>query len=119
MVLAAGAEPIEDLQHGRPRIRLKPARAAIGADQRVGFLRTGRQDTAWAMVLERAADQMDAVGEQSRGERIALETIVGDAVEGEANLLAGFDPAPAGDAIAGHDRASLSSASVGRGCPAL
>ena len=50
------------------------------------------------MIFERAADEMDAVGEQCRGQRIAFEAAEGLAVEGEARGLGGRQPAGAGNA---------------------
>ena len=69
-VLARGDQPVVELGRGRARVRLAP-RAGAQFDQRVRLFRACREDAARAVILERAADQLHAVGEQRRGERVA------------------------------------------------
>ena len=96
-VLRCRGQPVIELLHGGADIRRLARGVALDLDQRVGLFRAGRQDAARAMVFERAADEMDAVGEQRRGQRVALDAGVGLAVEGEARGLA-CEAAGAGDA---------------------
>ncbi|MCC2665808.1 MAG: hypothetical protein K0S35_3730 [Geminicoccaceae bacterium] len=90
-VLAVGDQPVVQLDLGSPDVGLGTA-AATELDQRVGLLRSGRDDAARAMVLEATSDQMNAVGEQGRGERVAGEALVARAVEGEAEPPPTVDP---------------------------
>jgi hypothetical protein len=99
-VLARRAETLEDLGDRRPRVGLEAAPAAVGADERVRLLAAGRQDAARPVVLERAADEMDAVGEQRRRERVAGPADEGPAVEEEADGPRRIGAALAGDAEA-------------------
>ena len=98
-VLRGGIEPVIDLLHGRPHVRLPARGIAPHPDERVRFLRTRREDAARPVVLERPPDEMDAVGEKRRGERIAGERRVARPVEGEARRLRRRQPAGAGNAI--------------------
>ena len=51
------------------------------AHQRIRLFAAGRVDAARPVVFEAARDQVHAVGEQRRGERVAAIASVGDAVE--------------------------------------
>ena len=51
------------------RVGFKPPRTARGADQRIRFLGSSRHRAARAVILEGPAHQVDAVGQQRRGER--------------------------------------------------
>ena len=46
-------------------------------DQGVGLLGAGGDDAARAVVLEAAPDQVDAVGQQRRGQGVAAVALVG------------------------------------------
>ena len=70
-VLAGRFEAVIELGRGRLGVRLA-ARAAAQFDQRVGFFRAGGEQPARPVIFERAADQLDAIGDQRRGERVAL-----------------------------------------------
>ena len=89
-ILAFGNQAVEQLDRGRARVGLL-ARPAAQFDDRVGLLRTGGQDAARPMVLEAAPDQVHAVGEQRRGQRVALVSLVGFAVEGETDRVVAID----------------------------
>ena len=67
-------QAVEELDHRGARVGLGPAAAAVDADERIRLFRAGRQDAARPVILERAADEMDAVGEQRRGERVAVRS---------------------------------------------
>ncbi|MND54143.1 hypothetical protein D3C80_451970 [compost metagenome] len=59
------------------------------------------------MIFEAAAHQHLVVGKQGRRERIALEPLVGLAVEREGQRLAAIDPACGSQTIGGHSLGSL------------
>ena len=71
-VLRDRVQPVIELLHGGPHVRRLARGVALDRHQRIGLLGAGRQDAARPMVLERAADQMDVVGDQRRGQRVAL-----------------------------------------------
>src|SRR3546814_19989897 len=100
---------------------LEAAIAAIRPDEGVRLLRNGRKDAARAVILERAADEMDAIGQQRRGERVALIAGIGLAVKVKAHGTAVVHPALAGDAISGHFCPPPASTypTTGRGRPAV
>jgi hypothetical protein len=89
-ILAVGDQSVEQLDRGGASIGLL-ARSAAQFDNRVGFFRTRGLDAARPMILEAAPDQVYAVGEQRRGERVALVALVGFAVEGEADYASAVD----------------------------
>src|SRR3546814_19048590 len=101
--------------------RSEAAIAAIRPDEGVRLLRTGRKDAARAVILERAADEMDAIGQQRRGERVALIAGIGLAVKVKAHGPAVVHPALAGDALGGHfcTPPASTSPTTGRGRPAF
>ena len=72
-----------------------------GADLQDGvrLFGTGGDDAAWARILEAAADDVDAVGQQCGGQAVTGITLVGLAVESEVQDLAAVDTAAAGEAI--------------------
>ena len=70
-----------------------PARG--DGDECVGLLDPGGHDPAGAMVLEAAADEVDAVGEQGRGQRVAGEARAVAALEAERTRRAAVDQAAA------------------------
>jgi len=75
--------------------------ASVGADlqHRVRLFGTGSKDAAWARVLEAAADDVDAVGQQRGGQGVAFEAFVGLAVEAEGQDFVTVDPTTVGQAI--------------------
>ena len=62
---------------------MAPAVTAYG-DQGVGFIDTGAHYPARPMIFEGSAGQMNAIGQQGRGQRIAREALQSPAVEREA-----------------------------------
>jgi hypothetical protein len=84
-----GKAVIEFLRRGA-RIGLAPS-AVAHFHQRARLLRASRHDAARAVVLERAGNQLDAVGHEGRGQRVA--GIAGHrlAVESEAERLLAVD----------------------------
>ena len=83
-VLRLGGQPVIELLHRGADIRRLARRVALDRDQRVRLLGAGRQDAARPVILERAADEMHAIGEQRRGQRVARHAGIRLAVEGEA-----------------------------------
>ena len=104
------------------QVRRLPAAAPVHRHQRVRLLAAGGKDAARAMVLERASDEMDTVGEERGRERISGEAGQSAAVEGEAQPPAAIDAPARGSAEGGHGAASLAFRRVsasGFGSPAL
>ncbi|RMP52909.1 hypothetical protein ALQ20_05460 [Pseudomonas syringae pv. atrofaciens] len=65
----------------------------------IGLFRTRCEDAARAGVFEAAADDIDAVGEQGRGQRVTFKALVGLAIEGKVEHLAAIDTAAVGQAM--------------------
>ena len=75
-------QPVIEFDHRGARIGfLAPALAQF--DQRIGLGRTRRDHAARPVIFERAAHQMDAIGDQRRSQRIAGMAGEALAVEGE------------------------------------
>ena len=91
-ILAFGLEPVVKLYGRGLSIRLAP-RAAPQRDERIGLLRARREDSASAMIFERAPDELDAVGDKRRGERIARIPRVCLSVEAEGQWFVALDEA--------------------------
>ena len=84
-VLRFGAQALVDLDLRRAQIGRHAALAGVDRDQRVRLLRAERHRPARAVVFERAAHQVDAVGDQRGGERVAGNALIALAVEAEAD----------------------------------
>ena len=82
-----GLEPVEQLDWVA-RMFGSVRRTAAQRDERVRLLDAGREDAARPVVLEAAADEAHAVGEQRRGERVARHGRPASAVEGERRAAA-------------------------------
>src|SRR5690606_3074041 len=91
-------QPVIELLHGGAHVRHGARGVAADADQRVGPLDAGGKDAARPVIFERAADQMDAVGEERRGERVACEPRALPPDEADARTPGPAQPALAGDA---------------------
>ena len=118
-VLAGRLEAVAQLLDGGAGVRLEAAGAAAGAHQRVRLVGAGGDHAARAVVLERAAHQVDAVGEQRRGQGVAGEAGVALAVEAEADRLRVVDAAAVREAVAGHSVPPVSVGEVGAGLARL
>mgnify|MGYP001225621626 CR=1 FL=1 len=112
-VLARRVQPVMKLHDGGARVRRGAAVAPQG-DQRVGLGRSGAQDAARAVVLEAAADQHAAVGQQRRSQRVALEAGHRPAVEAERQRRRTVDRAALVETERGHRACSAP-----RACPVL
>lgn len=121
VVLALGFQAVIKLQRGGARVRLEPARPARDAHQRVRLFGTGGKNAARAVIFERAARQMFAIGQKGGGQRVAFKAGIGLAVEGEANGLGLVDAAFVLNAHVSHHFVSAAGvcSSTGRGLPAL
>ena len=93
-VLAERAQALVELDLRRAQIGRDAALAGVERDERVGIVRAEGQDAARAVIFERSGDEMRAVGDERRGERVARAADVTLAVEGEAEGLGAID-APA------------------------
>ena len=94
-VLRMRGKPLIELLYRGADIGRLARRIALDRDQRVGLLGTCRQDAARAVILERTADEMHAIGKQRRGQRVTGKAGIGLAVEAEAGR-ARRQPAAAG-----------------------
>src|SRR4029077_12290889 len=106
-ILTVRFESLVELDLGGAQVgRVARAVAAYG-HQRVGLLGAGCEHTTRAVILERAAHEVHAVGEQRRGERVPGNTAVGPAVEAEMQDVRAVDtPALAGAQGLVHRRTS-------------
>ena len=94
-----GGQALTQFSHGCAVVGLARALFRFGdvaVDECVGLFDACRHDPARAVILERTADQMHAVGQQRRGNCIAAVALVGLAVKGEAQQLAAIDAAALG-----------------------
>lgn len=92
-VYARRDEPLIQLDLGRARVRHR-VRAGFELHDGVRLVDARRHDPARTVVLEAARDEVHAVGEQRRRERVALEALIRAAVEREGERLCAVD-APA------------------------
>src|SRR3546814_19073696 len=83
-VLADRLHPIVEFELRRQQVRRVAAVFAPDADERVRLVGACAQDAARSMIFERPSDEVHAIGEQGRGERIALQSRHRLAVECEA-----------------------------------
>src|SRR5687768_14340754 len=84
-------EAVVELDLGRTQVRRLARRVAAHGHERVWLLGTGGDDAARPVVLERAPDEVHAVGEQRRGQRVAGEALTGRAVEAEPERTSPVD----------------------------
>ena len=82
-VLRGDDRAVEDFLHRGAHVGLLAQAVAGDVDQRIRFLRPGGQETTRAVIFERAADQMHAIGQQRRRDGIAFQRRIDLAVEGE------------------------------------
>ena len=68
----------------------------------IGFFGAVRDDAAGPAVFETAPDDTHAVGEQRRGQGIALKALVGLAVKTETDGPGAIDAAPGGQSVVRH-----------------
>ena len=85
-------EPVIELDHGGAGIGLLAA-ALAQFDERIGLRRTRRDHAARPVILEGAAHQVHAIGDQRGGQRIALVAGEALAVEGEGEFGRAVDQA--------------------------
>ena len=89
---AGGHQAVVKGDLGRSCVRHRGRRGAE-LDQRVRLLDTGGDDAARPVVLEAASDEVDAVGQQRRGQRVAGTALIGLAVERETERPRAVDAA--------------------------
>ncbi len=100
-VLASGDQPVMELGHGDPAVRLA-AGAGAKLDKAVRLFRSGRNNAARTVIFERASDKPHAVGDQRRGERVAGKAAITPPVKGEAERCAAVDQAAVKTVHLGH-----------------
>ena len=98
-VLRLRLHPLEDFLDGRPHIRRMGVRRARNIDERVGFFRPGGENAARPVILEGPTGQVNPIGDQGRGERVALDAGQLTAVECEGYGARRNEPALARDAV--------------------
>ena len=98
-VLRLRDQAVVELALRRLDVRLG-ARLRADLHQRVRLLDAGADDAARPVVLEAAADEVHAVRQQRRGQRVAGIALVALAVEGEGERPAAVDLAAGGQAMA-------------------
>ncbi len=101
-VLALGNQALVDLHLRRLQVRRAARGIADHRYQRIRFLGPCRQQSAWTVILERAAEQPHPVREQGGGERVAGEPLVAAAVEGKRHGPLPVDAPATGRALRGH-----------------
>ena len=89
-VLARGHKPVEEFRGGGPRVGFHGT-APAESDEGIGFFHTGTDDPARTVILETASDEMDAVGEKGRCERVPWMAGKSPAVKGEGKATASID----------------------------
>src|SRR5690606_38211379 len=77
---------------------------------RIGLRRAARDHPARPVIFERAPHEMDAIGDERRGERIALMTLEALAVEGEMKRRGPVDQPALLQSEGGHQRVSATRA---------
>ena len=93
-------QTVEQRLLGRPDVRHGPRRIVPELHHRVRLLDAGRDDAARPGVLEAAPDDVDAVGEQRRGERVAAVALQATPGERERQRPAAIDAPARGQAVA-------------------
>ena len=96
-VHAGRGEICVQLDFGRPCVRNR-TRTLLQLYQRVGLLDAGRHDAARTVVFPAATDQVHAVGQQGRSQRIASHAPQRPAIEAERERLGRLDQGAAGGA---------------------
>ena len=103
-VLRPGVEAVIQLDLGGPRVRfgVRPARRDLHQGARLVL--AGGEDAARTVVLDAAADEVNAVGQQRRRQRIADEAGMAVAGEAERHRPGPVDAAAGGEAkrLVGH-----------------
>jgi hypothetical protein len=93
-IYAMGNQPLIQLDFGGACIGHRIL-AALQLHDRIRFRHVGADNAARPVILEAASNEMHAVGEQRRGQRIALKALIRTAIKGEFQRNRAID-APAG-----------------------
>jgi hypothetical protein len=91
-------EALVQLDLGRACVRHR-VRAGFELHDGIRFGDVGRHDPARTVVLEAARDEVHAVREQRGRERVALEALIGAAVERERQRNRAIDAATGAEAV--------------------
>src|SRR5690606_12626295 len=85
MVLRARNKAIHRFDDRRPVVGITPSGAAIDVEERIGLVRAMAEYAAWAVILERPADEMNAIRQKCRCDRVASIAVDRAAIEGETH----------------------------------
>ena len=114
------AGPAVDAPRRQPFVQFDLGGAQVGHGRRalaqlhngIGLFGAVGDDAAGPAVFEAAPDDAHTVGEQRRGQGIALKALVGLAVKAETNNLGAVDAASGGQPIVRHQGAPVSAAVI-------
>ena len=95
-VLARGHQAVEQLERGGPGIGIGPAIAHLDLDQRIGLFRTSGDGASRPVIFEAPAHEMNTVGQECGGQRVARIAVIELAVEVEAQPTRAVEPATLG-----------------------
>ena len=93
MVLRADGQAVDRLDARCPIVRIDAIPAAVDREQRVWLLGAVAEDAARPVILERTADEVDAIGQQRRRHRVAGVGLDDPAVEPHGDRLRAIDAA--------------------------
>ncbi len=97
-ILAGGGQPVIQIHHSGAGIGFR-ARSCFQLNQGIGLFGSGAHNAARAVVFEAAPDQLHAIGQQGRGQRVTTIARVTLPIIGEGQFLAAVQPAFVGQAI--------------------
>src|SRR5262249_29726548 len=90
-VLTFRLEPCVELELRGTYVRGVARRITVHTDERIRFLRSCGQHAAGPVILEGAAQQMHAVGEERGGERVARKAGIAHPIESEGERARAVD----------------------------
>ena len=90
-VLALGDKAVIELDLGGAQIWCEAGLVPAHRDQRIGLFGACAQHAARTVIFERAAHQVNAIGQEGRGQRIALYALIAAAIKAEGQALAAVD----------------------------
>ena len=98
VVLRADGQAIYRIEARSAIVRIDAISAPIDREQRIRLFGAVAEDAARTMILEGTADEVDAVGKQRRGDRIASVRLDDPAVEPHGHWLGTIDTAARSEA---------------------
>ena len=97
MVLRGEAHAVDSLDARAAVVGIDAIPAPIDREQRIRLLAAVAEDAARTMILERTADEVDAVGEQRGGHRVSRVRLYALAIEAHGDRLGPVDAATFGE----------------------